>query len=266
MQRLALLTLILAPSCAIPFDAAWSDLHANAHVGVYNLTAGGRIDDISGTSGGVAASGDLTVRDKTENNAYYRARFGFAPVELFLSGFSHDSTHGGTFTGELAGGLVSGTSDARTDLNFDLTRIGVGFDVINTPVARLALIFGVDFFAFNEFRFTATQGALSRTYTIADNEDVPIPVVGIRGDVALPFTGLRAGGELSGFQAEIEDVDTEFWDAGVYLAWEPADNDWLELMIGYRMLEFKFDGEIDSTNIDGTIDLDGIYFAVGILF
>ncbi|MAW61984.1 MAG: hypothetical protein CMJ94_14300 [Planctomycetes bacterium] len=264
MQRLALLALLLAPSCAIPGDAAWSDLHANAFGGVYNLTAGGQIDNISGSAGGLAASGDLNVRDETENTLRYGARFGFAPVEVFLSGFSHESTHGGTFTGSI--GPLSGTSDARTVLDFDLQRVGVGFDVVNTPVARVGLIFGVDFFAFNDFSFTASQGALSRSYTIADNEDVPIPVVGVRGDVGLPLTGLRAGAEISGFQADVEDVDTEFLDLDLHLGWEPANNDWFELIVGYRMIEFQFDGEIDDTNIDGTIDLDGLYFAIGIVF
>lgn len=264
MQRLALLALLLAPSCAIPGDAAWSDLHANAFGGVYNLTAGGQIDNISGSAGGLVASGDLNVRDETENTVRYGARFGFAPVEVFLSGFSHDSVHGGTFEGSI--GPITGTADARTVLDFDLQRVGVGFDVVNTPVGRLGLVFGVDFFGFNEFSFTASQGALSRSYTIADNEDVPIPVVGLRGDIGLPLTGLRAGGEISGFQADVEDVEAEFLDLDLHIGWEPGDNDWIELIVGYRMIEFQFDGEIDDTDIDGTIDLDGLYFAIGIVF
>jgi len=109
MQRLALFALLLAPSCAIPGDSAWSDLHANAYGGLYDLTAGGSIDDISGTSGALTASGDLEVSDKTETNFLYGARFGFAPVEVFLSGFEHDSTHGGTFTGSI--GPINGTAD-----------------------------------------------------------------------------------------------------------------------------------------------------------
>lgn len=264
MQRLALFALLLAPSCAIPGDSAWSDLHANAYGGLYNLTAGGSIDDISGTSGALTASGDLKVRDETETNFLYGARFGFAPVEVFLSGFEHDSTHGGTFTGSI--GPINGTADARTELDFGLQRIGVGFDVLNTPVARIGLLVGVDFFTFNEFSFTATQGALSRSYTIADNEDVPIPVVGLRGDVGLPLTGLRAGAEISGFQADVEDVDAEYFELDVHLGWEPGDNDWIELLVGYRMIEFQFDGEIDDSTIDGTVDLDGLYFAIGIVF
>lgn len=264
MNRLALIALLLAPSCAIPGDSAWSDLHANAYGGLYNLTGGGSIDDISGSSGALAASGDLEIGDETETNFLYGARFGFAPVEVFLSGFEHDSSHGGTFTGSI--GPISGTADARTELDFGLQRIGVGFDVVNTPAARIGLLLGVDFFTFHEFSFTASQGAVSRSYTIADDEDVPIPVVGLRGDVSLPLTGLRAGGEVSGFQADVDDVDAEFFELDVHLGWEPGDNDWFEFLVGYRMIEFKFDGEIDDSTIDGNIDLDGLYFAVGIVF
>jgi hypothetical protein len=264
MRRLVLLSLLLAPACAIPGDSAWSDLHANGYAGFYQLTAGGGVNDISGTSGGLTASGDLSVNDETETNLLYGARFGFAPVEIFLSGFSHESTHGGTFNGTL--GPISGTADARTDLDFGLQRIGVGFDVVNTPVARLGLIVGVDFFSFNDFSFTATQGAVSQSYSIADNEDVPIPVVGLRGDVGLPLTGLRAGGEISGFQADVEDVDAEFLDIDVHLGWEPNNNDWIEVLVGYRMIEFEFDGEIDDSTIDGSLDLDGFYVALGIIF
>jgi len=264
MQRLALLALILAPSCAIPGDAAWSDLHANAYGGIYNLSAGGGVNDVSGTVGGVTASGDLSIKDSSESNFLYGARVGFAPVELILSGFSHESTHGGDFTGTL--GPITGVADAETHLEFGLQRIGVGFDVLNTPIARVGLIFGVDFFTFDDFSFTASQGALSESYTIVDNEDVPIPIIGVRGDVALPLTGLRAGGEISGFQADVEDVEAELLDLDVHLAWEPAGNDWVEFIVGYRMIEFKFDGEIDDSNIDGSLDMDGLYFAIGFVF
>lgn len=257
--------MLLAPSCAIPGDAAWSDLHANAYGGIYNLSAGGTTQ-LAGTSGGIDADGTLTARDKTESNFYYGGRFGFAPVELIFSGFSHSSRHDGDFTGSLAGGAISGTADAVTRLDFDLQRIGLGFDVVNTPVARIGLVFGLDFFTFNEFSFTASQGAVSRSYTIADNEDVPVPVVGVRGDVGLPLTGLRLGGEISGFQADVDDVDAEFLDLDIHLGWEPANNGWLELLLGYRMIEFEFDGDLDDNAIDGSIDLDGIYFAVGIVF
>ena len=121
-------------------------------------------------------------------------------------------------------------------------------------------------FTFDDFSFTASQGALSESYTIVDNEDVPIPIIGVRGDVALPLTGLRAGGEISGFQADVEDVEAELLDLDVHLAWEPAGNDWVEFIVGYRMIEFKFDGEIDDSNIDGSLDMDGLYFAIGFVF
>ncbi|MCH2101309.1 MAG: hypothetical protein MK209_05255 [Planctomycetes bacterium] len=265
MQRLALLALLLAPSCVIPGDANWSDLHANAYGGIYNMTAGGAIDDISGTSGAVAASGDLSIEDETESNFLYGARFGFAPVEISLSGFEHKSSHGGTFAGTI-GPFVDTTVDAQTELNFGLQRIAAGVDILNTPVARVGLLIGVDFFTFHEFEFTVSQGAESRSYTIANDEDVPVPVVGLRGDVGLPLTGLRAGGEASAFQADVDNVNAEYLELDVHLGWEPGDNDWIEFLVGYRMIDFQFEGELDDSSIDGAIDLDGLYFAIGIVF
>jgi len=263
MRRFLIAAALLAPACAVPGDAAWSDLHANGFVGLYNTAARGDAS-LSGTSGGLTANGDLDIRESSESNLYYGVRAGFAPVELIFSGFSHDSTHGGEFVGTLDGINFTAAADARTVLDFDLQRIAIGFDVLNLPVARLGLILGVDFFTFNEFSFTASSGAIERSYTIADNEDAPVPVVGIRADALVPATGLRFGGEMTGFKADVEDVEAEFFDLDLQVGYAPLDNDWLELVLGYRMIDFDFDGELDDNNIDGNLEFDGFYWGVGI--
>lgn len=263
MLRLALCALLLLPACAVPGDAAWSDLHANAFGGVYMTGVRG---DANLTSTAPAVDGQLDFDKETESNLYYGVRAGFAPVELIFSGFAHESTHGGTFSGNLTGTNFSAAARATTKLDFDSQRLAIGFDAINLPVARIGLILGVDFFTFNEFSFTAREGGNVASYSIADNEDVPVPIVGVRGDVGLPLTGLRAGAEISGFKADVEDVEAEFLDADVHLGWAPAGNEWFELLVGYRMIDFQFDGELDDTNVDGQIEMDGLYFALGIIF
>ena len=80
---LLVLAAILLPACAIPGDAAWSDLHASAFGSAYATSfevgaTGITVNDSSG--GGVDFSGDLDLESNTSTALYYGARLGFAPL------------------------------------------------------------------------------------------------------------------------------------------------------------------------------------------
>ncbi len=271
MKRLTLILLgstVLVPACAMPGDAAWSDLHANGFVGLYDVSASGDalLDVTDGTNN---IDGKLVVNEDSDSATFYGVRAGFAPLELVFSGFDMKTVSGGTFTGSFddggPGGPINGTANATTTFDIEVQKIMLGIDVLNTPVARVGLLIGVDLITFNTFNVTATQGALSATFDVADDEQAPVPIVGVRGDVALP-AGFRVGGEATGVSADVDDIDVTFLDFDAHVGYSPFDNEWVELLLGYRAISFEFDGELDGTNIDGEFDFDGLYWAVGITF
>jgi len=269
----------LLPACSIPGDAAWSDMHINAYGAVFpvNVDAQGRniqVDDSGGT--GLTFDGDLVAKANRESSFLIGARAGFAPFELVVSEFGYNGTHSGTVSGgaTFRGVVIPAAADLKSqlDLDMNLTKLLIGVDIFNSPVVRVGLLAGVDFFQFDRFAITAeeaviTAGGGSGTINIGDteniliNEDAPVPVVGIRGDVQLPF-GVRLGGELTGMNANVQDVDLNFIDLDLNANWEPWPN--VEAMIGYRMINADLKGTISGTLLDVTLDADGPYFGVAI--
>lgn len=269
MKKLALLALPFFVSCAMPNDAAWGDFHANGYGALYNLGASGSVNDLSVSAGGANIDGDLAMREKSDTNFLGGARVGIAPMEISLSMFDHKSVHSGTFNGTFdpgAGSTLSGSSAATTNLDFEVTKLMLGFDLLNTGLFRLGLLMGLDLLTFNDFSAFATQGGVSTaSYSIARDEEIPIPMVGVRCDLLLP-QGFRVGAEVSGLSADMTDIEGTFLDIDAQIGWAPMDQDWVEVLIGYRMMSFDFQGEIDDASVDAEIDFDGFYWGVGITF
>lgn len=268
MKKFALLLLPFATSCAIGGDSAWSDFHANGYGALYDLGASGSVRDLSVSQGAIDIDGDLTIRRDTDTNILMGARFGMAPMEVVLSTFDHQSSHRGSFNGDFdlgSGSSFTGSSSARTSLDFEMTKLMVGFDFLNTELFRIGLLAGVDMFKFNDFSVRASQGGVSQTYTVASDEEIPIPMIGVRGDLLLP-QGFRVGAEVSGVSADVDDIDGTFLDMDVQVGWAPMDQDWVEVLIGYRAISFDFSGELDDASVDADIDFDGFYWGVGIIF
>lgn len=274
---LTALSLALLPACSIPGDAAWSDLHVNAYAAAFpvNVDAQGKniqVDDSGGS--GLTFDGDLIATPNRENTFLIGARAGFAPFEVVVSDFGYNGTHGGVVSGGATfNGLVipvSADLDSQLDLDMNLTQFLIGYDIFNSPVARVGLLIGVDFFQFDRFSITAnealiTAGGGSATINVGDteniliNEDAAVPVVGVRGDLRLPY-GIRLGGELTGMNADVADIDLNFVDLNLNLNWSPWTN--VEAMIGYRMINADLVGTIAGTDLDVTLDADGPYFGV----
>ena len=151
MKKLATIFLLLAPACAIPGDSAWSDLHANGFTGMYDLGVSGAVQDMKFSSPPTNIDGNLSLNNASSSNFLYGARAGFAPIEVSVSGFDHKSVHNGTFTGDFdLGGSTAftGETDAETTLDFELQKIMLGFDFLNTGLFRVGLLLGVDMFTF----------------------------------------------------------------------------------------------------------------------
>lgn len=277
---LAALSLALMPACSIPGDAAWSDLHVNAYAAAFpvNVDAQGtniQVDDSSGS--GLTFDGDLTAQPNRESSFLVGARAGFAPFEVAVSDFGYNGMHSGVVSGGATfNGLVipvSADLNSQLDLDMNLTQFLVGYDVFNSPVVRVGLLLGVDFFQFDRFSITANEAVITAggggattinvgdTENILINEDAAIPVIGVRGDLRLPY-GVRLGGQLTGMNADVSDIDLNFIDLDINANWSPWTN--VEAMIGYRMINADLVGTISGTDLDVTLDADGPYFGVAI--
>jgi hypothetical protein len=268
MKKLALLALPFAASCAIPGDSAWSDFHANGYGSLYNVGAGGSVNDLSVSTGSIDIDGDLRIRDSSDTTFLAGARVGIAPMEVSLSMFDHQSTHGGSFDGDFdlgGGSSFTGSSSTRTNLDLEVTKMMLGFDLLNTGLFRVGILLGVDMVTFNDFSVAASQGGVTQNYAVATDEEFPIPMIGVRSDLLLP-QGFRIGAEVSGMSADIDDIDGTFLDIDAQVAWSPMENEWVEVLIGYRALSFDFTGELDDSSVDANIDFDGLYWGVGITF
>lgn len=273
-----LAVLLLLPACSIPGDAAWSDLHASGFIAAYPAGMDATATDISvadSSGAGLTFKGDLAMEKNRETGFYYGARAGFAPFEVAVSAFGYDGAHssivsgGATFRGvDLP---ITETLDARTDLDLGVSRLMLGVDVVNTPVFRIGLRAGVDFLEFDRFTVTSTEQVnvlgipivnVGDTQNILINESVPVPLVGVRGDVLLPFMDIRLGGELSGLSVNIDDTDVTYLDMDINVNYAPWQN--LELVLGYHRIDIDVSGSIDDTTIDVDMLIDGPYFGASL--
>ena len=274
---LAAAGLCLLPSCSIPGGAAWSDLHANGFVSVFPAQVGATANDISvdDTSGsGINFRGDLAVDDATETAFFYGARGGFAPFELVVSEFGYN----GASSGLASGGVVfrgvtlpvADTLAANVDLDMNITKLALGIDLFNSPVARVGVLVGVDFFQFDRFVASAAESksllgteviSVGDTQNILINESAPLPLIGVRGDLQAPF-GMRFGAEITGISASFDDADISLTDIDINANYEAWEN--IEVVVGYRILDVSLDGEIAGTRLDATMDLTGPYFGVSL--
>lgn len=259
----------LAASCTIPGDAAWSDLHASAFVAAFaaGTDASGRNITVTDSSGGgFDFGGDLEVERNTEVVAFYGARAGIAPLEGVASHFAYAGSNDGLVSGatEFAGVPIAGDLAITADLDLAVTKLLLGFDVINTPAARVGLLAGVDYLEFDRFdlisrEFKTGSGGtvqIGDVQTILENESTVVPIVGVRADARIPWIG-RVGGELSGLKADFEDADVLFLDLNLAAMWEPWDH--VELVVGYRAVTMDLDGRVGDADLDIEVGLDGPY-------
>ncbi|MCH2112788.1 MAG: hypothetical protein MK213_08010, partial [Planctomycetes bacterium] len=91
-KRLFPLTLLIAPACALPGDAAWSGAHLNGFGGMIQMENSGAINNLAVGAGGAGdLVGDVDMGTSKDSVFYGGGRIGFAPLELVFSTFSVDS-------------------------------------------------------------------------------------------------------------------------------------------------------------------------------
>lgn len=267
--------LLLIPACSIPGDAAWSDLHVSGFGAVYPVGLDATANDISvadSSGGGTTFDGDLTMEKNREVGFYYGARAGIAPFEISVSQFGYDGKHASNVAGGATFAGVTITEDlaATTDFDLGVTKLMLGVDVFNSPVARVGFLAGVDFIDFDRFVITATETIgvpgltlinEGDTQNILIDQSVPVPMIGLRADVQLPF-GVRLGGEISGLSTSIDDADVTYLDLDINANYEPINN--VELVVGYHRIDIDVTGTLDNATIDVEMLIDGPYVGISL--
>lgn len=260
----------LSAACAIPGGAAWSDLHASAFGSVMAAAAEAEgtdvtVDDASG--GGFDFRGDIDVERKREAAVLYGARVGFAPLEFSVSQFGYDGSNDGQVIGatRYAGVPITGDLLIGTELDLAVTKFTAGLDILNTPVARIGLIGGLDYVEFDRFDLIAREAksgggggsvAIGDVQTILEDEATVVPMLGLRGDVRLPYLG-RVGAELSGLKADFDDADILYLDFDLAAHWQAWGQ--IEIVFGYRAVRMDVEGPVGAADLDVEVNLEGPY-------
>jgi hypothetical protein len=154
--------------------------------------------------------------------------------------------------------------DTPVDSSLELaaTKMMVGIDVLNTSIARVGILAGFDLLSFNKFSLT---NAGSSVQNVLVNQEVPIPIIGLRGDIAIPGTSISLGTEISGISIDVADIEASFFDHNINLSMEIVKN--AEVVVGYRTISLNVDGDIDDTRIQNMdLSMSGPYFGVSIYF
>ena len=273
-----LLPILCLASCALPGDAAWSGAHLNAFGGMLRSDSSGEMTDLAIDVGGLEETrGDFDIPSVEEDVIYAGARIGFAPFEIVYSQFGVDSTHSGnmTATGTFTGQPLSAPLAVDTRLDLSAQKLMAGLDIFNSGIFRIGLLVGVDQLGFNTFSIAAgadipdplggpnliNQGDNISAIT---NEDLLVPMGGIRVDADIPITGLRFGGEYSGISVDVEDVAVDYWDLDLNLNYALTNS--AELLIGYRDIDLDVTGEFEGNTMTMELALTGPYVALGVTF
>ena len=262
-----LASLSLLPACVLPGSSPWNGLHAEASAAYFPVSGDISAGSVVATNGGSPDFEGGLRTDADESSSYLiGAKFGLAPIEVGVRTFGFDGTMSGQvidgdfFNGNPTGGM---DFDVTTDLELDAHQLLLGFDMVNLPPGRVALILGVDYLDVDTFSVATAEVVggmpIGTRIELANDESVPLPVVGLRGDVWMPFN-LRAGATIVGGTLSYDDVDYDMIDLDVALHWEPGFQ--VEVVLGYRLLDLELDGDFGDTSFDGSIGFDGPYLGV----
>ena len=257
----------LIPACAIPGDAPWSDLHANAYVAGFAPTleasSGGIV--IPGTGITPELSGSFSLDSDKVNTSQYGARIGFAPFELSVSQFSYSRNQTGIFSSDGLGdfGSAVGDFDINSTLDIETTKMMLGIDILNTSAARVGVLLGFDLLSFNKFNLTEASTGITQN-VLKEGQEVPVPIIGVRADVAIPGTDIRLGAEMTGISIDIDRVEANFFDHDINLNMAIFKN--AEAVVGYRVVDLSINGDIESTTINMDLSMSGPYFGVSVYF
>ena len=261
LLRLLPFVAVSLASCAVSGgDSAWNGPHGSAFLGGFYSGLSG---DLRTTDrvGPVKVKGTANMDSVGQGDDVFNpsggVRLGFAPFEVGLSMFDYAETGSGKFTGRFLGKTFTGK--VRSDFDVRNIKGTAGLDLWNSEQARIAVVLGVDYLDMD-----LLVQDLGTKISERIDEALPIPVVGVRGDVRL-IEDLRLAGEFVGMDLKVEDFNATFFDLELALLYQFSAN--VEAFVGYRDLTIDFAGPLaKNQTVDANLGLSGPIFGVGLRF
>lgn len=244
------LGLLTLPSCfqfEVAAQAGYANFAVDGNIGYVNGTSGPAVDqDIESAFGLGDDQGTPVVRAEVDTGV---------PV-ITVSAFMFEDSGRGRLNADF--GDISAGLPVQTD--FELTSIkgAYTFDIPIVPgIASIQPGIAVNYFdLFIDAR--DTLGISQQTVDLTG----PIPLAYLRGEVELGMFSLTA--EAGYLEVDVDDVSGSLLDAEAQLAINPTPL--LELFVGYRLLEFQVDGQIDGDTVDTDFTLSGLMIGGGVRF
>lgn len=207
--------------------------------------------------GGDLGSTDTDVSDlgfDEENNTFFYAGFEH-PVPLIpnvrieSSSISTSGTATLTAAYEFNGTTFNASETVDSEIDLTFTDGTLYWEI-------LLIDFGLTL-----RQFDAEVSAESSTEAVDESVDAVLPMLYLATQVDLPFTGLYVGGNVNGISFDGKSLTDFRGGVGYHLDLGPAAT--LGAELGYRSFSLDLG---DDEDIEGKIDLSGIYFGVNVTF
>jgi len=247
---LASLTLMALPACTIPtleVQAGYAALSVDGDVGYSN----GAMSAIEQDTRSAFGLGD------TQGSPYGRAQIDFGVPVLTVSAFNFEDEGRGSLGSDFGNiPAVGGGVPVQSQFEMFNAKVSYAFDIGIGPVSISPGI-AIDYFDL--------QMNVQDAFLIAREQvDIsgPLPLAFLRAGVDLGVVSAFA--EAGYIAADVDDVAGELLDIEAQIVLHPAAL--VELFVGYRYVNLKLDGTIDSDTIDSDLTISGLMFGGGIRF
>ena len=165
---------------------------------------------------------------------------------------SRDATR--TFEEDIEWGDETFPVDARVrgEFSFDVYELAYEYAFLRRENYEVSGSFGLHY---TELELTmsakaeSSGGTLTRDISQSGNIGAPLPVIGLRGQWALPYNlWIDAGAQY--FQISIDEYDGNLTDLRATITWQPKT--WLGIGLGYN--QFSVDVDVEKDRFNGSLD------------
>jgi hypothetical protein len=144
------------------------------------------------------------------------------------------------------------TANVKSEFGFGIYELAYEYAFLRRDKYEIAGSFGLHFTELElelSARASNSNGTLQADISEKGNVGAPLPVLGLRGQWALPWDlWLDVGAQY--FALEIDNYDGSLSDLRATITWQPSR--WLGIGIGYN--RFSFDMDVDADRFSGSLD------------
>lgn len=213
-----------------------------------------RIDGKAGDKG-TSVDWDKTFGEGSLTRIRVDAQWRFAERhKLKVLWFNTERSKTRTFDREVEWGDETFPVNAKVkgDINYDIYELAYEYAFFRRDTYELSASIGAYYAGFDaslSATITDPDGTTQRNAKSDANVDLPLPVLGLRAQWALPYDlSLDLSGQW--FSLSIDQYSGNLQDYRATLTWQP--NKWLGLGLGFDW--FQAHGDVDKGNFNGNLD------------